>query len=143
MNTGSRIAVLAAVVVIAVVGFIVLKPDETSDKQSAEQTTATTTPANTTAAPRAPGVAAVVQIRVKNGKPVGGVEHIAVQKNDRVRFTVSSDVSDHVHVHGYDFMKDVKAGGKVGFSFKAKLDGVYEIELEEHAEQIAELEVQP
>jgi hypothetical protein len=129
--------------VIAVVGFIVLKPDDTSKNQTADQGQSAGTAPTKPAKRRDPGVAAVTEIKVKDGKPVGGVEHISVQKNDRVRFTVSSDAGDHVHVHGYDLMKNLKAGGKVSFSFKAKLDGVFEIELEDRGEQIAELEVQP
>jgi heme/copper-type cytochrome/quinol oxidase subunit 2 len=74
---------------------------------------------------------------------VGGIQEISVSKGDEVRFTVDSDVADEIHVHGYDFMKDVKAGGKVTFKFKAKIDGVFEIELENRGVQIAELEVQP
>jgi hypothetical protein len=46
-------------------------------------------------------------------------------------------------VHGYDFHKNVRAGGKVSFSFPAKIDGVFVIELESRAQQIASLEVQP
>jgi hypothetical protein len=147
MTTGRRIALLAAVVVIAVVGFIVLKPDdkkETSSKQPAATTaTAPGTAANKGAKPAKPAPPPIPQVRVKNGKPAGGIKKIEVNKGDRVRFVVRSDVADHVHVHGYDFMKDVKAGGKASFSFPAKIDGVFEVELEDRGEQIAELTVNP
>jgi hypothetical protein len=119
MTQGRRIALLAVVVVIAIAGFIILKPS---------------------AKPAAP---AAVQIQVKGGKPVGGIKKIGVHKGDQVRFTVDSDVPDEIHVHGYDFHKTVKAGGKVSFSFPAKIDGVFVIELEKRAEQIASLVVQP
>jgi hypothetical protein len=56
---------------------------------------------------------------------------------------VRSDTADEIHVHGYDFMKDVTAGGKVVFNFKANIDGGFEIELENRKQQIAELTVQP
>jgi hypothetical protein len=46
-------------------------------------------------------------------------------------------------VHGYDIPKDVEAGGQVSFSFPAKLEGVFEVELESRKEQIAELRVNP
>ena len=36
-----------------------------------------------------------------------------------VRFAVASDVADEIHVHGYDFQKDVAAGGTVTFNFPA------------------------
>ena len=47
---------------------------------------------------------------VEGGKPVGGVQRLSVEKGDRVRFVVRSDVGDEIHVHGYDFMKDVDGG---------------------------------
>ena len=40
-------------------------------------------------------------------------------EGEQVHFKVDSDVSDEVHVHGYDIMKDVKAGGSVSFDFPA------------------------
>lgn len=82
-------------------------------------------------------------IVVKNGEPVGGVQRLEYSAGDRVRFTVDSDTADEVHVHGYDLMKDVPAGGSVSFSFPAEIEGIFEVELEEHAEQIAELRVNP
>ena len=138
MKTSTRIALLAAVIVIAVVGFIVLKPENTKkDKTSATQTTTTRGGQSKPAPPP------VTQVNVKGGKPVGGIKKITVNKGDQVRFTVNSDVGDEIHVHGYDFHKDVKAGGKVSFSFPAKIDGEFVIELESRGEQIASLVVNP
>jgi FtsP/CotA-like multicopper oxidase with cupredoxin domain len=82
-------------------------------------------------------------VTVKHGKPEGGIQKIEVKKGDRVRFTVVSDVADEIHVHGYNFMRDVKAGGKVSFSFVATIDGKFEIELEGRKQQIAALTVAP
>ena len=148
MTQGRRIALIAAVVVIAVVAFVVLKPDDekkTSSSGSSE-TTAQPAPAGTTPEPAKPAKPApppVKQIKVEGGKPVGGIQTIEVSKGDQVRFAVTSDVGDEIHVHGYDFMKDVKPGGKVSFSFPAKIDGEFEVELENRGEQIAKLVVNP
>jgi hypothetical protein len=120
MTTRARIALLAGFVVIAIVAYIVLKPSSDNSKTS-----------NT------------AQITVKGGKPVGGIKKITVKKGNQVHFTVNSDVSDEIHVHGYDFHKDVKAGGKVSFSFPAKIDGEFVVELESRGEQIASLVVNP
>jgi hypothetical protein len=120
MTTRARIALLAAFVVIAVVAYLVVKPSSDSSKSSG-----------------------VAQITVKGGKPVGGIKQITVKKGDPVRFVVHSDVGDEIHVHGYNFHKDVKAGGQVTFSFPAKIDGEFVIELESRSEQIASLVVNP
>ena len=46
-------------------------------------------------------------------------------------------------MHGYDFHKNVSAGGSVSFSFPATIEGVFVIELEAKGEQIAQLTVRP
>jgi len=85
----------------------------------------------------------VTTIVVKNGKPVGGVAQLTYNDGEQVRFKVESDVSDEVHMHGYDIMKDVEAGGSVSFDFPATIEGVFEAELEGRKEQILELTVNP
>jgi hypothetical protein len=87
--------------------------------------------------------AQIPTIVVKGGKPVGGIRELDYTKGDEVRFRVRSDVSDEVHVHGYDFMKDVAPGHPVSFDFPANLEGVFEAELESRKEQIIELRVNP
>lgn len=85
----------------------------------------------------------VTTIAIESGEPVGGIAHLTYNEGERVRFKVQSDVSDEVHMHGYDIMKDVKAGGSVSFDFPATIEGVFEAELEGRKEQILELTVNP
>jgi low affinity Fe/Cu permease len=82
-------------------------------------------------------------IVVKNAKPVGGIRQLTYNEGEQIHFKVESDVSDEVHMHGYDVMKDVKAGGSVTFDFPATIEGVFEAELEGRKEQIVELTVNP
>src|SRR4029453_6097587 len=82
-------------------------------------------------------------IVVKNGEPVGGVRELEYSAGDQVRFEVESDVADEIHVHGYDLMKDVPAGGAVTFSFPAEIEGIFEVELESRGAQLAQLRVDP
>jgi hypothetical protein len=123
-----RAGLLALLVAALVVAFIIAKGSGGDDNNSNTNTTSTT--ANQP-----------VVINVVNGKPQGGVQKIQVKKNDPVRFKVNSDVADEIHVHGYDFHKDVEKGGSVSFSFPAKIGGIFDIELESRGEQIASLEV--
>jgi hypothetical protein len=123
MNSNTvRAAVGAVVVIVAVVLLIVLKSD------NSDSTTTTK------------GVTAIV---IKNGEPVGGIAQLTYNRGEEVRFKVDSDVSDEIHMHGYDIMKDVKAGGSVSFDFPATIEGVFEAELEGRKEQILELTVNP
>jgi hypothetical protein len=85
----------------------------------------------------------VPTIVIKGGKPVGGIRDLTYNKGEQIHFIVDSDVSDEVHMHGYDIMKDVKAGGSVSFDFPATIEGVFEAELEGRKEQILELTVNP
>jgi hypothetical protein len=79
----------------------------------------------------------------ENGEPVGGVDEITVHTGEEVRFRVKSAIAEEIHVHGYDLMKDVPAGGTVSFAFPAEIEGIFEAELEGRAEQILELRVEP
>jgi hypothetical protein len=142
MSPRARIAVLAAVVAIAVVAFLVAKPGGGSKKSKTQATTPSTQTATMPARPQ-PRAPAIPLIVVRHAKPVGGVKKITVKKGGRVRFKVVSDVADEIHVHGYDFHKDVTAGGSVSFDFPAKIDGVFVVELESRSEQIASLQVNP
>lgn len=140
-----NLGVLLAVVIVAVVGFVIASGSD-DDKESTGGTTTTTATAPTTtpqAKPVEPTKPAPPKIVVKDGKPVGGVKDIEVDKGERVEFSVQSDIADEIHVHGYDLMKDVEAGGTVRFAFKANIDGAFEVELEDRAEQIADLKVNP
>jgi hypothetical protein len=144
MKTGTRWAVLGVVVVVAVVAFVIVQSGGGSSSSSSK-TTAAQAPATGTAVNRTttPAPAASQLIVVKGAKPVGGVQDINVKKGQQVRFTIQSDVADEIHVHGYDFHKNVPKNGSVSFSFPAKIDGGFVIELESRGEQIAALKVQP
>lgn len=89
------------------------------------------------------GKADVPTIVIRNGEPVGGIEELEYSAGEEVRFRVESDVADEVHVHGYDLMQDVPAGGTVEFDFPAEIEGIFEAELEGRKEQILELRVNP
>ena len=82
-------------------------------------------------------------IIVKEGAPEGGVAELEYDVGDEVRFAVSSDAADEVHVHGYDIEQEIGPGEPTELAFTADLDGVYEVELHESAAQIAELTVNP
>ncbi|HEX6666136.1 MAG TPA: hypothetical protein VF081_06035 [Solirubrobacterales bacterium] len=82
-------------------------------------------------------------IVVKNGEPVGGIQKLEFDSGEQIRFKVSSDAAEEIHVHGYDIAKEVPAGGSVEFNFPAEIEGIFEAELEGLGVQIAELQVNP
>ena len=136
MSQAQRLLLLAGAVVVFVVGFVVLSPG--GDEGGGGQSPGTTATATTTTAP------ATATIEVRGGKPVGGVKTITVTKGERIRIVVTSpDTTEEVHLHGYDIKRELKAGGRVTFSFTATAEGIFEMELEGSATQIAKLEVRP
>ena len=137
------LAAVAAVVVL----FVVLAggDDDNSDKAGTTQTqaagaTVTTGQGQANPKPKAPATRRIV---VAGGKPRGGVQKLDYKQGDRIQFVVASDVADEIHVHGYDVTEDVPAGGSVRFSFPARIEGVFEVELEGRKQQIAQLKVNP
>ena len=82
-------------------------------------------------------------IVIRNGEPVGGVEELEYDAGDQIRFRVSSNRADEVHVHGYDVEEEIPAGGTATLSFPAEIEGIFEVELHESEAQIAEIRVNP
>ncbi len=108
--------------------------------------TTTTTQTTTTETETTPPPVAkprVVRITVVNGSPKGGIVRETVDKGDRVVLVVRADVSDHVHLHGYDVMRDVAPGKIARLRFKATVPGRFEVELEDRGVQIADITVKP
>ena len=145
-----RLSVLALLLAAAFVAGLALAScggDDNDAEDTTETTTTTTTTAppttTTTTTPPPPMQPTVVRIRVEGGSPQGGIVRETVQKGDRVVVHVTSDVSDHVHLHGYDLMRDVGPGMPARIRFRATVPGRFVIELEDRLAQIAELTVRP
>jgi hypothetical protein len=91
----------------------------------------------------APRPEPVPEVVIQGGQPVGGPLEIEVDEGDTVRFAVDSDVDEEIHVHGFDLHKDVSAGQRVEMAFDAEFTGIFEVELEQSAVPIAEIQVNP
>ena len=125
-SNAARFGLLGAVIVAAVVLFIVLhnsNSDNSSDTAKGVQV-----------------------LTIDNGQPVGGVKKLTYNKGDQVQLQVRLNTPEEaVHVHGYEIEKPAEHS-PVNFSFPAKLDGVFEVEVHrlDHTEgPIAELNVNP
>jgi hypothetical protein len=126
-SRAARLGLLAAVIVAAVVVFVVLK-DNNSDSSS----------------DTAKGVQ-VLNVDA-GGDPVGGVKTLTYNKGDQIELRVNlAKPEEEVHVHGYEIEKSAEQS-PVTFSFRANLDGVFEVEvhrLDKTEGPIAELHVNP
>lgn len=145
LSPRARVAILAALAAVAVVLFIVLSG---GDSGGGGDTT------GTEQAPTGQGEAQSEQpdrpietvLRVREGKPVGGVQEIVTSKGDRVRIVIRSTGTppEEIHVHGYEITEPVR-GDSLTLVFKADLDGAFEIEAHTASgdQLLAELVVRP
>ena len=147
MRRPRRALELALRVVALAAGFGLASCGGDDDASGTTETTTTTPPPTQTTAPPPPPPPppgpTEVRVRVVGGAPQGGIVRESVDRGDRVVVIVTSDVSDHVHVHGYDLFGDVGPGKRVRIAFRARIPGRFVIELEDRHAQIAELTVEP
>jgi FtsP/CotA-like multicopper oxidase with cupredoxin domain len=94
-----------------------------------------------TADSRAATTAQVIAVTFADGRSDQAGDRIAVALGEAVQLTVTSNVADEMHLHGYDLSALVTAGGSATLTFTADIPGVFEIELEESGEPLARLEV--
>jgi hypothetical protein len=147
----NRLLIAAAGIAAAVVLFVVLRPDDDGESASpppppappTTATTASTQPPPPQPPPPQPPAVAQVPITIRGGTPVGGIRRVTVAKDRRVVLVVRSDVADHVHLHGYNVMRDVAPGAPARLAFRATIPGRFEVELEDRRLQIADVTVKP
>ena len=131
-STGVRLGLGAIAIAAVVVLFIVLSGGD--DDSSTTSSAATTSGQSTSSIPT---------IQIKDGEPVGGIQDLSFDKSEDIKFRVDSDAAWEIHFHGYDIPMDVEAGGSVTFDVPATIEGVFEVEIEQTATQIAEITVNP
>lgn len=142
-----RLLIVGIALAVAAGLYLLFRPDDTDEPTatpSPATTEATTTGATTAAPPPPPGPPPPAQVRivVRGGLPVGGPRRVTVARGRRVILNVTSDVSDHVHLHGYDLMQDVAPGMPARIAFRATRPGTVEAELEDRGVQIARITAQ-
>ncbi|HZH25467.1 MAG TPA: hypothetical protein VEY49_11215 [Solirubrobacteraceae bacterium] len=148
MSRAQRLGFLAVAALIAVLAVVLLSGSGNEPQRAATGDQATATPS--AAADAEPGVPVPVTpeptATPKPAPPLvtpGKFAQLRFTEGETIRFRVRADTTDHVHVHGYDLMKDVEPGRTVTFSFPASITGIFEVELEDAGEEIARLRVDP
>lgn len=148
---GTRVGIALITAATLVALFVVARPDgdEPSPAETTSAATATRTeppelqPIEPTGSVRTEPEPVRLTVRVVDGRPDGGIARAEASEGDSVVLVVRSDVSDHVHVHGYDLFSDVAPGRPARMQFRATLTGRFEIELEDLGREIAQLTVLP
>ena len=89
----------------------------------------------------ADATATISAIFADGGVTVDGDDRVEVAVGDVVMIMVESDVAEEVHLHGYDLLASIEAGGSGMILFTADTPGKFEIEFESSGAFITELVV--
>ena len=149
MSRGQRLTFLGIAAVIAVVAVVLLAGggDDSEDGTNAAATATPTETATTGGTAAEEGTPTPTPTPKPKPKPPllksGSEKALNFEEGETVRFRVTSDVPEEIHVHGYDITKEVPAGETVNVSFKADITGIFEIEFHNSGELIAQLKVVP
>lgn len=141
-----RLTITAGIALLALVASLALAACGDSDDDTTATTPAAAKDAGDGGGSKSvgkPAPPAIPTIVVRDGKPVDGVEELEYDAGDEIRFKVRSNTADEIHVHGYDVSEEVPAGGSATLSFPADIEGIFEVELHNSEELIAELRVNP
>ena len=134
MSRGQRLGLIALAAVVAAVAFVLARPDDDEEKTSSPARS-TQTETSPSASPRVPTATTDTRpeqtVTLRDHRPAGGVARIEVKKGDLVRLVVESDARDQIHVHGYDIEKETGPQTPARFSFRADVEGVFEVESHE------------
>ncbi|WP_410808828.1 hypothetical protein [Micromonospora sp. 067-2] len=140
---GSRVpAVVATCVLAALLATGCGQSDDPSVADPSPSPTAAA-PSTTTAAPApsdsptpsatasTPTVDRQITVTIAKRRVSPPTARITVGKGELVRITVTSDVPDELHVHGYDLGARLPAGMPASVEFRAEKTGLFEVETHE------------
>jgi hypothetical protein len=145
-----KVALIAATLGLLVSIFVALRADDEEGSTPGgltgpAATAVETVPRETGAAPTAPAGPEgpeTFRIEVASDEPPSP-RTFAVRQGSEVELLVESELTAHVHLHGYDLMADVGPGRVGRIAFTADAPGLFEIELEDRHLLLANLEVRP
>lgn len=142
-----KLAILALLVVACVGGAEVTTTSATTSTSTSTSTSTapSTTSASTTTTTASTSTTSqdVPLIKVEDGVKTEGLDTLSVRVGETVRFEVEADVSDEIHVHGFDLHFETVPGQEVLVEFVAEATGIFEIELEAAGLHLLDLEVTP
>ena len=82
-----------------------------------------------------------IEVAVTGGQVTGDTGRVVVAADEHVTLVITSDVTDEVHVHGYDVTTELTPGEPAELSFAATVPGVFEVELHEAGTVLLSLQV--
>ncbi len=80
-------------------------------------------------------------MKIAAGKISPSGQTVKAKTGQKVRITAVSDVSESLHVHGYDKMLELKPGKPAAVEFTADTKGSFEVETHESGKLVFKLQV--
>ncbi|MFJ6155000.1 hypothetical protein ACWD6L_24945 [Micromonospora profundi] len=107
----------------------VAAPSAAPTSAAAPTTTPTVTNSPTpSASPSTPAVDREITVTIAKRRVNPPTGRVTVGKGESIRITVTSDVDDELHVHGYDLGARLPAGVAGSVEFRADKTGLFEVE---------------
>jgi hypothetical protein len=144
----ARWGIVAAAVAGSAILFVVLSPrsdDGASPAPTTPTTSSTSSPsgsASPSETPQTPAPGTAIRVTYRNGAVQGPTRFTATQ-GEPLTIVVRADVSDEVHLHGYDLHADVAPGEPGTIELVPEIPGVFECELEDAGKLLFRLEITP
>jgi hypothetical protein len=103
---------------------------------------ASSAPSSSAPSPSAAESGQRIDVRVSGGQVSGDTGRVPVPAGEPVTLTITSDVADEVHVHGYDLTAELAPNVAAELTFAATIPGVFEVELHDAGTVLLTLQVQ-
>ena len=84
-----------------------------------------------------------IELVVRSGRRASGPDVVRLKKGDLVTLTVTSDVADELHLHGYDLHLRLLPDRPATLSFTAARTGRFSAELHNAGAGLTTLEIYP
>lgn len=147
MSRTQRVVLLGLAVAVLVAA-VIIRPGGGDDDEPDTAVPAAQTSAQEPS-PEAPSPTTATTQTTPKSKPkpplltANSDKQLEFQKGDTIRFRVRHNAAEEIHVHGYDVARDLPANKTVTMSFKANLEGIFEVELEHSATPLGTIKVEP
>ncbi|WP_405432076.1 hypothetical protein [Micromonospora sp. NBC_00617] len=109
----------------------VAAPSTPATSAAAPTSSAPASAGSPTPAASTPAVDREITVTVAKRRVSPPTGRVTVTKGQLVRITVTSDVADELHVHGYDLGARLPAGTPGSVEFRAEKTGLFEVETHE------------
>lgn len=109
-------------------------PEPTQTATPRPSTSPSSTPPKST-----PSADVTIDVVIADGKVSPNAEDVKVKEGQTVTVTITSDVDESIHVHGYDQTAEATPDKAGAVTFTADVKGVFEIETHVSAKLVAKL----